>query len=270
MSSWHRLAVRAAELPGVRVLGRPLYRHYFRRPYLGGNAYYGMYQSYAEALAATPATMSNSYDVDAAATMYRGQFERVRACDYPAIHWLSRLMRDRIRDVFDLGGHMGQAYYGFRQYVDYPPDIRWRVHDVPAVMQAGRRWADEHDQLGGLRFAHDPAEADGSDLLITTGALQYLDYSLPELLRGLVRAPARIIVNLVPMHPQQGYFTLQNLGIAVCPYRVMCLPEFVADMADLGYSLADRWELEERHIRIPFEPKASIDAYHGMYFNRPD
>jgi len=256
-------------MPGVRILGRPLYRHYFRRPYHGGNVYYGMYPSYAEASADAPATMANSYDVDAAATMYRGQFERVRSCDYPALHWLFRLVGEGTREVFDLGGHMGQAYYGFRRYVDYPPDLRWRVHDVPAVMQAGRQWAREHDDLGGLRFVDAPAAADGCDLLITTGALQYLEYSLPELLRGLARVPARVIVNLVPMHPRQGYFTLQNLGIAVCPYRVMCLPEFVDEMAALGYSLADRWELEERHIRVPFEPAASIDAYHGMYFRRP-
>lgn len=268
MSSWQRLAVRAAELPGIRVLGRPLYRHYFRRPYQGGNAYYGVYPTYADAKAAAPATMSTSYDVDAAATMYRGQLQRLRACDYPALHWLFRLIGDGVRDVFDLGGHMGQAYYGFRQYVDYPPDIRWWVHDVPAVMRAGRLWADEHDGHGGLRFAEDPAEADGCDLLITTGALQYLEYSLPDLLRGLTRAPAQVIVNLVPMHPQQAYFTLQNLGIAVCSYRVMCLPEFVDEMAALGYSLVDHWELEERHIRVPFEPAASIDAYHGMYFSR--
>lgn len=266
MSSWQSIAVRAAELPGVRVLGRPLYRRYFRRPYEGGNAYYGMYESYAEALAAAPASMSNSYDVDAAATMYRGQFRRVRACDYPAMHWLARLLNDGVRDVFDLGGHMGQAYYGFGQYLDYPTDIRWRVHDVPAVMHAGRRWADEHDKLGGLAFADHPGDADGCDLLITTGALQYLEYSLPELLRGFARAPADVIVNLVPMHLQQGYFTLQNLGIAICPYRVMCLPEFVDDMAALGYTVRDQWQLPERHIRVPFEPAASIDSYHGMYF----
>src|SRR5690606_41489991 len=69
-------------------------------------------------------------------------------------------------------GHLGQAYYGFRRYVDYPPGLRWRVHDVPKVMQAGRRWADEHDQSGALQFADQAADADGCDLLITTGALR--------------------------------------------------------------------------------------------------
>jgi putative methyltransferase (TIGR04325 family) len=85
----------------------------------------------------------------------------------------------------------------------------------------------------------------------------------------MARPPGRVIVNLVPMHPERAYFTLQNLGIAICPYRVMCLPAFVDEMAALGYELRDRWELPERHIRVPFERWASIDAYHGMYFARP-
>lgn len=270
MTPWERLAVKVAELPGVRVLGRPLYREYFSRPYRGGNAYYGLYPSYAEALAAVPSGMSASYDVDAATTMYRGEFEQVRAYDYPALYWLSRLMGAGVRDVFDLGGHLGQAYYGFRQYLDFPPGLRWQVHDVPRVMQAGRHWADEHDHQGGLQFADHASGADGCDLLITTGALQYLAYSLPELLAGLDAMPPRVIVNLVPMHPERAYFTLQNLGIAICPYRVMCLPTFVAEMAALGYALRDRWELPERHIRVPFERAAYIDAYHGMYFEKPD
>lgn len=268
MSSWQSIAVRAAELPGLQVVGRPLYRRYFRRPYQGGNAYYGMFESYSQALAAAPESMPNTYDVDAAAKMYRGQLRRVRSCDYPAMYWLSRLLGEGVRDVFDLGGHMGQAYYGFREYIDYPADISWRVHDVPAVMDAGRQWAREHDPLERLGFADHPKDADGCDLLITTGALQYLEYSLPELLQGLAHAPADVLVNLVPMHLQQGYFTLQNLGIAICPYRVMCLPEFVDEMAALGYDMVDQWELVERHIRIPFEPTAAIDSYHGMYFRK--
>ena len=40
-------------------------------------------------------------------------------------------------------------------------------------------------------------------------------------------------------------------------------------MAALGYELRDRWELPERHIRVPFDRWASSDAYHGTYFARP-
>ena len=227
-----------------------------------------MFETYSQALAAAPETMPHSYDLEIAASMYRTQLQKVRACDYPAMYWLSRLLNKDVVEVFDLGGHMGQAYYGFAEYIDYPAGIRWQVHDVPTVMETGRNWAREHDPLGGLGFADTPECADGCDLLITTGALQYLEYSLPELLQRLDHAPDHVLVNLVPMHPGRGYFTLQNLGIAICPYRVMCLPEFVAQMKALEYDVADQWELKERHIRIPFEREAGIDAYHGFYFRK--
>lgn len=268
MSALRSIALRAAELPGVQTLARPVYRHYFRRPYLQGNAYYGVFGSYSQALAAAPQTMPHTYDLQVAGRMYRSQLHEVRACDYPAMHWLSRALAKGQREIFDLGGHIGQAYYGYARYLDYPPEIRWQVHDVPAVTAAGRLWAQQHDPEGRLVFADKPEDADGSDVLITTGALQYLEYSLPELLMRLAFPPSHVVVNLVPMHPERGYFTLQNLGIAICPYRVMCLPEFVQQMTALGYQAVDHWELPERHLRVPFEPATSIECYHGFYFQR--
>ncbi len=103
-------------------------------------------------------------------------------------------------------------------------------------------------------------------MLFTSGALQYLDYTLPELLGSFQRPPAHVLVNLVPMHPSRGYFTLQNMGFAICPYRVMASPEFVDAMAALGYSLIDRWDILDREIQVPFEPQCRIDRYCGMYF----
>ena len=105
-------------------------------------------------------------------------------------------------------------------------------------------------------------------MLITCGALQYLDYTLPELLGRLPSPPTHVLVNLTPVHPRRGYITLQNIGKAVLPYRVMARPEFVAQMADLGYSLEDQWQSKERHLRVPFEPDCTLDHYAGFYFRR--
>ncbi len=268
MSALGTVALRAAELPGVQTIARPLYRQYFKRPYLQGNAYCGVYSSYSDAMSAAPATMPHTYDLQIAGRMYRSQLEQVRACDYPAMHWLSHALARGHRVIFDLGGHIGQAYYGFARYLDYPLEIRWRVHDVPAVTAAGRLWAQKHDPDGRLEFVDKPEDADGCGVLITTGALQYLEYSLYELLLRLAAPPEHVVVNLVPMHPEHGYFTLQNLGIAIFPYRVMCLPEFVEQMSALGYEAVDHWELPERNLRVPFEPDTSIGCYHGLYFHR--
>ncbi|KAF1722950.1 putative methyltransferase, LIC12133 family [Pseudoxanthomonas wuyuanensis] len=267
-----RIAREAMEFPVLRQIARPLYRRYFRRPYPHGNLYYGIFPSYAQALAqaagfASPQLPSH-YDVDAAGRLYRSQLQQVRICDYAAMFWLDRMLAAGVRRVFDLGGHIGQAYYGFGRYLRFPEDLDWCVHDVPKVMASGRQWASAHDAGKRLRFDSDALDADGTDLLISSGALQYLDYTLPELLAKLGNPPAHVIFNLTPMHPQAGFFTLQNLGIAICPYRVIGIPEMTERMADLGYRIRDRWELPERALRIPFHPDYTIDRYYGFYFQR--
>ncbi|GAB3342029.1 hypothetical protein GCM10027359_21720 [Marilutibacter aestuarii] len=75
-------------------------------------------------------------------------------------------------------------------------------------------------------------------------------------------------MNLSPIHPEHGFFTLQNLGIAVCPYRVVGLPDLQARMQGLGYAIHDQWELPERHLRVPFAPSRRLDHYTGIYFRR--
>src|SRR3546814_604813 len=118
--------------------------------------------------------------------------------------WLSRIFGEGNDKVFDLGGHLGQAYYGFSGYLEYPDGLEWRVQDVPAVVEAGRQRALTHDPDKRLTFTNDFTDADGCDVLITTGALQYLETSLPEMLQGLVVKPTHVLVNMVPLHPQIG------------------------------------------------------------------
>ncbi len=261
------------ELPGARLFARPAYRRYFQRPYRHGNIYFGIYDSHEEALRAAVAFASDrlppTYDVADAARMYRTQLRQLRSCDYAALVWLEHAMAEGARRIFDLGGHIGLAYYGFARRVLLPDDLDWCVHDLGAVIAAGRDWAAGHDPARRLRFSDSPRDADGSDLLICSGALQYLDYVLPDLLAGLHAAPRHVLVNLSPIHPEQGFFTLQNLGIAVCPYRVEGLPDFRARMEGLGYALHDHWELPERQLRVPFAPSRRLDHYSGLYFRRP-
>jgi len=262
-----RIANETAELPGVRLLAKPVYREMFRR-HRHGNAYFGVYESFDQARDQAPDTLPNTYDNEVSGGMYRDQLNRIRVSDYPLLHWVSRLLDSGERKLFDLGGHIGVSYYGFSNYLAYPADMTWRVHDMPRVLDAGRDWAKTHDPSRRLVFTDRREDADGHDILLSSGALQYLDYELPDLLRRLRRPPPHVLINLTPMHPSRGYFTLQNLGIAICPYRVSAVPQFVADMAALGYQVADRWESFERQLRVPFEPALSIDRYYGFYFHR--
>ena len=262
------IANESAELPVLRLLGEPLYRRMFNRPSRDGNAYQGKYATYAEAKAATPPTLPNSYALTDTSGMYRDQHSRIRVSDYPMVHWLAKLLGDGQRRIFDLGGHMGVSYYGFRHYVEYPADMRWLVHDVPDIVRDGREWAHTHDPERLLSFTDSRFDASGHDILVTSGALQYLDFTLPELLQALPDPPKHVVINLVPMHPTQGYFTLQNIGRAILPYRVSAIPEFIAAMQALGYRVVDQWHSAERYIRVPFEPTCRIDGYEGFYFQK--
>jgi putative methyltransferase (TIGR04325 family) len=269
------IAGELAQLPGLRHLARPVYRRNFRRPFRNvDNSYYGVYRDYAEAAAAAQALSSQalpaSYDVQAASRAYRNQLEAIRVSDYPLLYWLSRLIASGHRNVFDLGGNIGVTYYGFGRYLDYPDELRWQVHDMPVVMAAGRQRAAEHDPGRRLSFADAPERADGADILVTTGALQYLDYTLADLLGRLPRRPPHVLINLTPVHPSRSYFTLQNLQFAVCPYRVMARPELLADMQALGYRLVDEWHSRERSLSVPFEAGYAIDNYSGFCFQRED
>src|SRR3546814_7773282 len=97
--------------------------------------------------------MLHTYDQPAATCKY--QSEKVRASDYPVVYWLSRIFGEGNDKVFDLGGHLGQAYYGFSGYLEYPDGLEWRVQDVPAVVEAGRQSALTHDPDKRLTFTND-------------------------------------------------------------------------------------------------------------------
>jgi putative methyltransferase (TIGR04325 family) len=262
------MAREASELPGIRLFAEPLYRRAFNRPYWGGNAYCGVYESYAKAQAQVPTQLSSTYDVEAAGRMYLERLDKVRVSDYPVMYWLSRLLQEGQRRIFDLGGHIGVSYYGFRRYLQYPQDLQWLIHDVPAVVAAGNELARKIDQKQQLSFTLSREDADGLDVLIASGALQYLDYTLPEMLREFSNPPRHLLINMTPMHPRRGYFTLQNIGVAICPYRVMAIPEFLEDLQALGYTVVDRWESLERELTVPFAGDCTVDGYLGFYLRR--
>lgn len=260
------IANETAELPVIRRLAEPLYARMFARPHQLGNTYRGVYASHAEARAAAPHALPSSYDVSPTAAMYRDRTDRILVSDYPAVYWLGRLFGEGARRVFDLGGHMGISFRGFREYLQYPADLTWQVHDVPAVVTAGREMVAARPELSALSFADRAEDADGCDVLVSFGALQYLDYTLPDLLAILRDKPAHVVVNLTPMHPREHFFTLQNIGKAVLPYRVSSIDGFTSEMDAAGYDVRDHWQSRERAMRIPFSPAHSIDSYAGFCF----
>jgi putative methyltransferase (TIGR04325 family) len=262
---------RAADLPGIHQWLEARYtRRFFSHASLMKNMYRGVFPSFAEAQASVPPARPASYDNQASAELYRERTRRVFINDYPVMLWLSKLFDAGNTSIFDLGGHIGIAYYAYQRYLHYPDAIRWRVLDVPAVNAAGKAWAETHDPQRRLTFTERQADADGVDILFAAGSLQYLEYTLHDLLAGLDRLPKHLLLNSVPIHTSASYFTVQNMGTACCPYRITAEREFVDGLKAMGYTMQDRWENPHRSCEIPFHPERSLDRYFGFCFSRTD
>ncbi|WP_157971321.1 TIGR04325 family methyltransferase [Dyella sp. C9] len=263
------MATQASGWPGIRGMLRANYeRRFLAHASTMQNLYRGVFPTFAQAQASIPASRPQGYDNAESASFYRERTRRVFLNDYPMMWWLNTLFDAGSRSVFDLGGHIGIAYYGYQRFLRYPDGLRWQVLDVPAVMQAGATWAAKNDSLGRLGFTGRREDADGVDIFFAAGSLQYLDYTLAELLASLSRRPPHLLLNSVPIHVRETYFTVQNTGVSCCPYRVTAEREFIDGLAALGYRLRDRWENTDRRCDIPFYPEHSLDRYFGFYFSR--
>ena len=260
-----------ARLPLLRQFQEARYtRRFFAHHALTHHLYRGVFDSFDAAQASIPPSSVSGYDNTESADLYRERTRRIFINDYPMIYWLGRWLADGAQRVFDIGGHIGIAYYAYQKYVTYPSSLSWTVMDVPAVNEAGEKWALEHDGARSLHFAGEVAAASGSDVLFAAGSLQYLSYSLADALEAMPRRPRFLLLNSVPIHMRESYFTVQNIGVACCPYRITAEREFLGGLSALGYDLLDRWENPLRSCIIPFHPDKSLDRYFGFAMRRRD
>ncbi|HEU4731390.1 MAG TPA: TIGR04325 family methyltransferase [Kofleriaceae bacterium] len=271
-ASWRGLSRRAlraiAFSPPIRARLEARYEQHFasaERAHL----FRGVYDSFDEAARAAPDSKPLGYDNPGPAAMYRDRVEAVHLSDYPVLFWLARLIRPGTRRLFDLGGHIGLRFYGFRTRLELPDGFQWQVMDVPAVVRAGRELAREK-AAAQLTFTDRREDLAGADILFATGSLQYLERPLHEILAGISARPAHVLINQLPMHDGAAYYTLQSIGTAFCPYRIEDRPGLVAGMAALGYEQLDAWQTPEKYCPIPFHPEHSVRGYEGMYFRRVD
>lgn len=233
------------------------------------NLYRGVFGSFAEASAAIPASVLSGYDRD---DLHNGSLKhnfnleeigKFKQLDYPILVWLAEIFKDR-STVFDLGGSTGSGYYAYRQYIAYPPAIKWLICDVPAAVKVGNELLQRFDSPG-LSYTTNIADAEGFDIFMTCGTLQYVEPSLAELLSKLQSPPQHLIINHVPFYNGEEYITLQNLLVSYAPYKIQNRDRFIEALEKLGYELVDSWQ-QNRTCSIPFKPERFVDAYHGFYF----
>ncbi len=201
----HRAVDRATRLPGLEAILRRRYDRLFESN-VDRNLFRGVFPTFEAAQQAAPASRPVGYDNPSSAAMYADRTRRIHSHDYPTLFWLGKLLAEGCTRVFDLGGHIGLSYYAYRDYLDYPAGLRWLVHDVPAVVENGRRIAAEQG-AGALSFDERFESAEGQEVLFSAGALQYLPQTLAERLAQLASPPRHLVLNLLPLHDRLSYFT---------------------------------------------------------------
>lgn len=233
-----------------------------------GSAFRGAFGSQSEALQSISRRFGDrvGYDNEQAAGYYRERLDRIFPTDYPVLFWLRQVLElHPLERIFEVGGHVGVAYYSYPRYIAIPKETIWEINDVPSVCQEGRRLANERGATN-LRFTSNLADGNGASLIFGSGSFQYLDRSVPEVLSSFDSQPASVLINMLPVTNDGSFFTIQNIGVSHCAYRVQSRKELLMGFDRLGYSLVDSWENPEKKCRILGRPDLSLDHYEGFFF----
>jgi len=263
----HTTVDRGAFVPGVRHFVEASYRKEFVHN-RERNLFHGVFASFETAAASASRYGVSGYDNDASADLYLGHM-RADAHDYPAMFWLSKSFSTGLRRVLDVGGSIGIKYYAFKTSLPVPDDVEWTVVDVPTVVAKGKALSSERGVSGALHFSAKMSCGEGADILFASGSLQYLPLTLGAYLAEWKRKPARIIVNITPIHESLGYFTVNSIGTAFCPYRVQTQAALVSELAGHGYVMKDTWANRGKDLHLPLHPELSLNHYRGFCFDLP-
>lgn len=230
------------------------------------NAFYGVYKDFAEATRSAPAIKPLGYDLASSEDWYKNKFTDVLFEDYPILFWLSHALQDS-KSLFEVGGHMGEAFYAFSRKLNYPEDLLWTIWDVPQINESGTKLANKHG-VTNLRFVDSFSHVEGADILFAAGSLQYIDQpALADMIRSFKKMPGHILINITPVYDGPSLVTLQNIGTVYCSYRIFNREELILSLDKIGYSLIDSWK-KPREFRIKWYPKYTFDHYSGFYFQR--
>ncbi len=226
-----------------------------------------MFETFAQANQSAPKSKPLGFNIPEYANEFSERRNEIYSFDYPILFWLAKLLKENSK-VFDYGGHLGTHYYAYARYLSYPIGMRWTVCDLPVITRMGEELSLK-ENAASISFTNDFASADGSDVLIAAGSLQYIEKpSLSVMLRRLVQQPAHILLNKLPLYDGPQFVTLQNGGPSFHPQYVFNRKEFVSSLEAIGYNLKDHWSVPTHAGYIPFHPENSFPCHSGLYLTR--
>jgi putative methyltransferase (TIGR04325 family) len=266
-------AIRHLALPFLRSVSSGMQRSLAPLRAAGGRLRYlspvsrrfsGAYASYGEAFEHAKRISIAGYDHDEVAPVSYEAMCRLTPWDYPVLFWLARL-GGGIGSLVDAGGHMGTKYRAFREPLGLDASFDWVVYDLPAIVRAGRRKAEE-DGLHGLRFVDRMEDTGAVDLFLGSGLLQYLDVPLADLLGHMAELPRHLLLNKVALHTKAPIVTLEKIGKAYVPYQMRDETTLIGEITSLGYRMADRWTVPFLSHVIETHPELGASTSAGYYF----
>lgn len=232
------------------------------------NSFRGIFDTFEEAIASAPNTKAKGFDVPE----FEGYFDDRRRSlflyDYPILFWLNRIIRKNEK-IFDIGGNTGVHFVGYQSYLQAWEHLYWEVCEVPVVVAAGKKFAEQQGYENRLSFTSNMADANEADVLLSLGTLQYIDRpGLGELISSLKTPPNHLLLGKLPLYDGESYVTLQNGGVHFVAQRVFNRDQFLQGLQDLGYRVIDEWQDNSRSCFVPFHPEKSVPVFTGLYLAR--
>lgn len=222
----------------------------------------GVYGSYEEALRHIPVQYKSGWDTGKSSKIWVKRPDYIQPTAYTSFFWLSRLIQED-SVVADYGGSIGLTYYGYIARKEFPAAARWIVVEVPHLVTAGREVAVSRN--ASLEFTSELESLPVCDILHSAGALQYIEHGVPGFLEKLETLPQHILLNKIPLTGGDAFWTIQNFGTSISPYRIYNKAEFLDYFSGFGYEVRDNWEVPDFSCDIPFHPEKTVLRCQGLY-----
>jgi putative methyltransferase (TIGR04325 family) len=167
-------------IPFAKKIYRSFQSKKYERRFAGDcyGCFRGVFENFEEAIASAPKTKSIGYDNLDLAQEYKDQLStNIASYDYPVLFWLSHIFNQSSQKltVFDFGGNIGNHFYSYFTILKYPDGLNWIVCDLPEITKAGQKLAQDMNYSVSLSFTTEFIEANGKNIFLASGSLQYVD-----------------------------------------------------------------------------------------------